>query len=70
MSVLSLAVDHCSGAPCLHGKCKVIHNNYECCCDAGWTGTNCDIGPYFIVCSLILYALLLHDFLYCGMVRN
>ena len=38
-----LAIDHCSGAPCLHGKCKLIHNDYECCCDAGWTGANCDI---------------------------
>ena len=38
-------VDDCAQSPCEHGRCTDLgENDYECACDEGWTGENCDEG--------------------------
>ena len=46
-------VDHCKLKPCKHkGICKNLHvsQGYECSCQLGYTGVNCEKGTvlYFI----------------------
>ena len=33
--------DACSPDPCQNGKCKSKSNGYECKCNRGYTGKNC-----------------------------
>ena len=35
-------IDECESNPCMHGLCEDKLNAYECFCDQGWIGTNCD----------------------------
>ncbi|XP_060608377.1 fibropellin-1-like [Ruditapes philippinarum] len=36
-------MDYCSNSPCLNGAtCKNGTNTYNCLCQKGWTGINCD----------------------------
>lgn len=36
-------IDLCLSEPCAHGVCVDHLFNYECVCELGWTGRNCDI---------------------------
>lgn len=40
----NLDVDECASNPCLNGACTDGINRYDCTCNSGWAGTNCDIG--------------------------
>ena len=42
-------IDECGSNPCVNGQCQDGINQYQCMCDPGWTGVNCDVGTYFIV---------------------
>ena len=35
-------IDECSSSPCENGVCNNQVNSYQCNCNAGWEGTNCD----------------------------
>ena len=48
-----LAIDACASAPCIRGSCEDIGDDYECCCDHGWTGRNCDTGTNTVLVVLI-----------------
>ena len=39
---------HCASNPCSHGQCLNQIESYECQCEQGWEGTNCDIGKKFL----------------------
>ena len=41
-------IDECESAPCVFGTCTDQENGYTCTCEDGFTGTDCDIGMYFI----------------------
>jgi hypothetical protein len=36
-------IDECSSKPCIHGVCQDGLAEYSCTCDAGYTGTNCEL---------------------------
>ena len=38
--------DHCAPNPCANGSCQNGASGYTCSCDAGWTGTNCDVNMH------------------------
>ncbi|XP_061173565.1 sushi, nidogen and EGF-like domain-containing protein 1 [Saccostrea echinata] len=35
-------VDECASSPCIHGNCSNEYLYYECICDPGYTGVNCE----------------------------
>ena len=35
-------IEECSSSPCENGVCNNQVNSYQCNCNAGWEGTNCD----------------------------
>lgn len=38
-------INECASNPCRNGaNCADLVNEYECTCQVGWLGTNCDIG--------------------------
>ena len=37
-------VNECDPNPCVHGQCTALLNAYNFSCDAGYTGTSCDVG--------------------------
>ena len=37
-------VDECASGPCINGNCFDQINDYNCTCEHGYTGTNCEIG--------------------------
>ena len=37
-----LDVDDCLHSPCVNGDCVDLQNGYQCNCEEGWTGQNCD----------------------------
>ncbi len=43
-TVDSLIYLNCDDKPCQHGRCKDLYRktDYECDCDSGWQGKNCD----------------------------
>lgn len=46
-------VDHCSPNPCQNrGSCISNTNGYKCICLAGYYGTRCQSGKFFIVTNL------------------
>ena len=41
-------IDYCIPGPCVNGDCTDGLLTYTCTCDAGWTGTTCDIGKIHV----------------------
>ncbi len=39
-----LDIDECDSSPCQHGSCTDGVNEYNCACDAGYDGDNCENG--------------------------
>ena len=39
-------MNECASNPCTNGFCQDGPNSYTCSCNAGWTGTNCNIGKW------------------------
>ena len=39
-----LKLNECESFPCVHGSCKDGINNYNCNCDSGYTGKDCEVG--------------------------
>ena len=37
-------INECEPNPCQHGTCTDLENDYECECDPGFTGANCETG--------------------------
>lgn len=37
----------CSSNPCQNGVCVDRQIGYDCICDPGWEGTNCDTGKVY-----------------------
>ena len=37
-------IDDCSDSPCTNGTCTDLVADFNCTCDAGYTGKRCDIG--------------------------
>ncbi|XP_076766726.1 cubilin [Xylocopa sonorina] len=42
-STLPSVTSPCSRNPCVHGRCVVVENGYECLCNSGYTGATCNI---------------------------
>ena len=42
--ISSVDFDECVSGPCVNGECNDRINSYICVCEAGWTGTHCDLG--------------------------
>ena len=41
--VLLLEMDECvTDVPCVNGDCVDLRHGYQCNCEPGWTGQNCD----------------------------
>ena len=53
-------IDDCSPNPCVHGNCTDQVNGYQCTCDGGYEGTNCDSGRTLLIYSYNLRCLLAH----------
>ena len=55
-------VDECLKVPCLHdGVCNNLDGSYNCSCQEGWSGDNCQTGSqippsYHDICTIILFA--------------
>jgi hypothetical protein len=41
----NIDIDECFSSPCEHGICEDKVNDYECICDPGFIGKNCDTDP-------------------------
>ena len=39
-----LDLNECQDLPCVHGSCKDGINDYNCICNSGYTGKDCEIG--------------------------
>lgn len=50
----SLDIDECTFNTCKNGAtCMDLLNDYQCLCDAGYTGKNCESGKYYTFISLV-----------------
>lgn len=38
-----LDIDECAASPCVHGTCTDLVAHYECTCEPGWGGNECDV---------------------------
>ncbi|CAH1277275.1 ADGRL3 [Branchiostoma lanceolatum] len=38
-------IDFCAATPCVHGNCTSELDRYNCTCDAGWEGADCNAVP-------------------------
>ena len=34
-------IDYCYDSPCVNGECVDLQDGYQCNCEEGWTGQNC-----------------------------
>ena len=42
LNIVHSDIDDCAGGPCVNGKCIDGVNSYECKCNPGYDGTNCE----------------------------
>ena len=53
IEILSKDIDECASIPCKNGgTCVDSINSYNCKCEVGYVGHNCDTGIFFIVMFL------------------
>lgn len=45
--------NYCASSPCLHGTCHNQGTSYQCHCNTGYSGTNCDIGITVIILEIL-----------------
>ena len=36
-------IDECESSPCVNGYCDDGIDHYDCDCEPGWSGQNCDV---------------------------
>ena len=52
-SIVILAdIDECASNPCVNGACTDGENRWECTCQPGWTGENCEIGVFGLITNV------------------
>ena len=44
--VVDADIDDCDSSPCQHGTCIDRVNGYDCDCDSGYSGDDCETGNY------------------------
>ena len=50
IEILHAGIDECTSSPCQNGgTCIVGINSYNCSCDVGYVGDNCQTGNFIII---------------------